>query len=128
MLVLPGTSMQGKKVLEAQKSMQQSIAVAVKKVNDDIYLKGETLPEKELVFRCEVVQTFLRAGVPLSKVQQLRPLLERGGSRLADRSVLTRQCLLAILHTERSHIQPAIGCRTPTAQSRFSDDCQGCAS
>ena len=81
---------QGKKVFEAQlqKSKQQSIAVAMKKVNDDIHLKGETLPEK-LIFRCEVVQTFLRAGVPLSKVQHFRPLLETGGSRLADRSVLT---------------------------------------
>ena len=87
---------QGKKVLEAQKSKQQSIAVAMKKVNDDIHLKGETLPEKELVFRCKVVQTFLRAGVPLSKVQHFRPLLERGGSRLADRSVFTRQRLPAV--------------------------------
>ena len=81
---------QGKKVLEAQKSKQQSIAVAMKKVNDDIHVKGETLPEKELVFRYEVVQTFLRADVPLSKVQHFRPLLERGGSRLADRSILTK--------------------------------------
>ena len=99
---------QGKKALEAQKSKQQSIAMAMKKVNDDIHLKGKTPPEKELVFRYEVVQTFLRADVPLSKVQHFRPLLERGGSRLTDRSVLTRQCLPAILHTERSHIQQAI--------------------
>ena len=40
---------EGKKVLEAQKSKQRSIAVAMKKVNDYIHLKGETLPEKELV-------------------------------------------------------------------------------
>ena len=79
---------QGKKVFEAQlqKSKQQSIAVAMKKVNDDIHLKGETLPEKELVFPWEVVQTCLRVGVPLSKVQHFRPLLERGGSQLADQS------------------------------------------
>ena len=32
---------------------------AMKKVNNNIHLKGETLQEKELVFRCEVVQTFL---------------------------------------------------------------------
>ena len=50
---------QGKKVLEAQKSKQQSIAVAMEKVNDDIHLKREVLPGKKLVFRCEVVQTFL---------------------------------------------------------------------
>ena len=83
---------QGKKVLEAQKSKQQSIAVAMKKVKYDIHPKGETLPEKELVFPGEVVQTFLRAGVPLSKVHHFRPLLERGDLRLAGRSVLTRQC------------------------------------
>ena len=55
-----------------------------------------------------MVQTFLRAGVPLSKVQHFRPLLDGGGSPLADRSILTRQCLPAILHTERNHIRQAI--------------------
>lgn len=102
---------QGKKALEAHKMKQQSIAVAMKRVSDDIHVKGETLPEKELVFRCEVVQTFLRAGVPLSKVQHFRQLLERVGSRLADRSVLSRQCLPAILRAERSNVQQAIAGR-----------------
>ena len=103
---------QGEKVLEAQKSKQQSIAVAMKKVNDDIHLKGETLPGKELVFRCEVVQTVLRAGVPLSKCSIsdhcLREEVHDSLIGPFSQGNVCRQCLRAILHTERSHIQQTI--------------------
>ena len=41
-------------------------------------------PEKERVFRIEVVETFLKAGVPLSKISKFRSLLEKHATRLAE--------------------------------------------
>ena len=47
-----------------------------------------------------------------------------GSSRIADRSVLTRQCLPAILRTERSHVQQAIA-RHPVAAIFDGSTCLG---
>ena len=49
---------------------------------------GETLPDKERLWRVEVVGCFLRAGVALSKIDALRPLLEKNATRLTTRSHL----------------------------------------
>ena len=45
---------------------------------------GETLPMEQRVYRLKVVKTFLRAAVPLSKVDAFRDLLEES-FRLTDR-------------------------------------------
>ena len=59
---------------------------------------GETIPEKERAFRFdhEVIETFLKGGVALSKFRHFRPLLERLGTRLADRSTLARMVPLVL--------------------------------
>ena len=46
---------------------------------------GEHLPEAQQVFRVKVVSAFLRAGVPLAKLQFFKELLEEGGYRLPDK-------------------------------------------
>ena len=46
---------------------------------------GETLPMEQRVYRLNVVKRFLRAAVPLSKVDAFRDLLEENSFRLTDR-------------------------------------------
>jgi len=66
----------------------QGIAQSLRKYNEEAHARGETLPEQQQVFRVKVVTTFLQAGVPLSKVEHFRELLEETGFRLTDRRYL----------------------------------------
>ena len=75
----------GKKRLEQQKAKDQDIAQSLRKYNEDVHLRGETVPEQQQVFRVKVLKTFLAAGVRLSKVGHFRELLEETGFRLTDR-------------------------------------------
>lgn len=98
---------EGKKAKQKHKETQQSITTAMRQFNAQTHVKGETLPETERAYRCEVVQAFLRAGVPLSKLKHFRTLLEKGGTRLADPSVLARQCIPTLLSMEKDDIKQA---------------------
>jgi len=49
------------------------------KYNKETHPRGETLPEDQ------VVTAFLKSGVPLSKVESFRDLLEENAFRLTDR-------------------------------------------
>ena len=60
----------------------------MKKYNEQVHGRGETLPEQQQVFRVKVVKTFLQAGVPLGKVDQFRALFEETGYRLTDKRFL----------------------------------------
>ena len=44
--------------------------------------KDSTLPIPERAYRLEVVEEFLRAGIPIGKIDMLRSLLEENGQRL----------------------------------------------
>lgn len=46
--------------------------------------KGSTVSIDDVIFRLQVIETFLSAGVPLSKVDRMRPLLERLGHKLTS--------------------------------------------
>ena len=46
--------------------------------------KNSTLPLAERAYRLEVVEEFLKAGIPNSKIDKLRPLLEKNGYRLTS--------------------------------------------
>ena len=52
--------------------------------NEQNHLIGETLPEATQVFRIKVVTAFLRAAIPLSKIEHFRELFEEGGYHLTD--------------------------------------------
>ena len=49
---------------------------------------GSTLPDDVLVFRLQVLKTFMSGGVPISKIDHFRSLLEEGGQRLTGRQHL----------------------------------------
>ena len=47
--------------------------------------RGEYLPEEQQIYHVKVVSTFLNAGVPLSKMDSFRDLLEENAFHLTDR-------------------------------------------
>jgi len=58
----------GRKRLEQQKVKDQDIAQSLRRYNEEVHARGETLPELQQVYRVKVVKTFLQAGIPLSRV------------------------------------------------------------
>lgn len=86
----------GKKNLQKSVLRQQTVAASWDqyKKNHSTEVKGSglssALPDDVQKRRIDVVETFLRAGIPLAKVTYLRPLLEAGNLRLTDRSHLAQ--------------------------------------
>lgn len=76
---------QGKVKLQTKEKREREIADALAKYNQQHHGCGETLPHSVQVYRIKVVSTFLRAGVPLSKIDCFRSLLEETGYRLTDK-------------------------------------------
>ena len=75
----------GKEKLALKEARERDIAKCLK-VHDDIsHPVGETLPMEQRVYRLKVLKTFLRAAVPLSKLDAFRDLLEENMFRLTDR-------------------------------------------
>ena len=72
-----------------------------------VHPSGETLSEKERVFRVEVVETFLKAGIALAKSDYLRPSLEKHGTRLGSRSLLS-QLIPVVLAKEKDTVKSAL--------------------
>ena len=97
----------GKKRLEQRKVKDKDIAESLRKYNEEVHARGETLPEQQQVFRVKVVKTFLQADVPLSKVGHFRELLEETGHRLTDRRHLF-DLIPFILEEEKQNIKLSI--------------------
>ena len=55
---------------------------------------GETLPDSIRVYRVKVLTTFLKAGVPINKIDDFRDLLEENAVRLAGRRPMSDHILL----------------------------------
>ena len=75
----------GKKRLEIKQAHEQDIARALSVHNEQTHLKGETLPEQQQVFHVKVVSSFLKAAVPLSKLDSFREIFEESAYCLGDR-------------------------------------------
>ena len=78
----------GKERMSKKEAQQKDLAEALQKYNEDVHLRGETLPQTQQVYRVKVLKSFLRAGIPLNKIDPYRDLLEEGGYRLCDRRFL----------------------------------------
>lgn len=85
----------------AERKKQVSIAEALRK-RDEQRLVGESLPTNQRVHRFHVTELFLKAGIPLSKVDTLRPVLENK-YRITSPSHL-RELIPAILEEEQLQI------------------------
>lgn len=100
----------GKKSLEKTAVRQKTISASwdkyQKKHASEVVGTGmsSAVPKEVANRRIDVVETFLRAGVPLAKVTYLRPLLEAGNLRLTDRSHLA-QYIPLLTDTEMERIK-----------------------
>jgi len=59
------------------------VTQAFKVYEQEVHPTGESLPEAHKLWRVKVV-TFLRAGIPLAKIDQFRDLLEEHAYSLSD--------------------------------------------
>ena len=75
----------GKVRLEKKEIRERDISKQLSHYNQQAHLIGETLPQATQVYRVKVVTAFLRAAVPLSKLEHFRELFEEGGYRLTNR-------------------------------------------
>ena len=75
----------GKVRLEKKEIQEHDIAKQLSNYNQQIHLIAETLPQATQVYRVKVVTAFLRAAVPLSKMEHFRELFEEGRYCLTDR-------------------------------------------
>ena len=66
----------GKERLEKNEGREAGIASALRSHNATVHLTGESRPEQQQVFRVKVMTCFLRAAVPVNKVDIFRDLLE----------------------------------------------------
>ena len=80
-----GQTRSGEKEAGVKGAREHDIAQALVEYNSEEHMKGETLPPEEQVYRVKVVSAFLRAAVPLSKLEYFRDLLEENGHKLSDR-------------------------------------------
>ena len=99
--------MDSKKRMKERVDREMDIVRALKKYDDGNHSKGETLSDEQRVYRIRVVTTFLRAGVPMSKLDIFRDILEEGAYRLTDKSHML-ELVPFILHEERSRIKQEI--------------------
>jgi len=98
---------ESKKAVEQRQVREKDIAEALQRHTEVTHQKGETLPEEQRIHRVKVVQTFLRAGVPIAKLDIFRPLLEENAFRLTG----TRHMLDLvpfILNEEKARIRKEI--------------------
>ena len=72
-----------------KEAKQRSIAELLKQYDKEHHPKGESLPENVRVYRIIVVKSFLKAGIPLSKVDCMRDLLEEHAFSLSGRQHLS---------------------------------------
>ena len=67
-----------------KEAREKHIADVLVQHNNETHLRGETLPEQQQVYHIKVVTSFLKAGVPRSKIESFRELLEENAYRLTD--------------------------------------------
>ena len=92
--------LKSKDVLKREKTKEQSIKDLLKKNSE---AKGATLPEEMRLHRYELVESLLKAGIPLLKVDNL----EKYGHRLTSRTHLT-ELIPLVLKKEKDTVKSEI--------------------
>ena len=78
-----------KQQLLAKEARERDIATLLQQHQGDNHLEGESLPVGQQVYRVKVLMAFLRAAVPLGKIDCFRQILEENALRLTDHSHLS---------------------------------------
>ena len=84
--------------LKDKQQRETDIAQAFREYAAQEHAVDETLSESQQVYRVNVVSTFLRAGVPVSKIEVFRPLLEDTAYCLAGRRTMSD--VIPFIHQE----------------------------
>ncbi len=79
-----------KKLLVSRKAQDKTIADMLRKYDKNKHPIGEGLSDEVRVFRIKVVKSFLKAGVPLAKVDCFREVFEESAFRLSHSSNLSQ--------------------------------------
>lgn len=74
----------GKEALSKREARERDIVQALNAYDRTENPSGQTLPDSHRVYRVKVVTSFLKAGVPLSKLVHFREVLEQHAYKLAD--------------------------------------------
>ena len=61
----------------------------MKLYDEEQHPSGECLPEKQRIYRIKVLSSFLKAGVPLNKLESFRDVFEEHGYRLVCRRTMS---------------------------------------
>ena len=97
----------GKARLALKEKKERNIADMLLKYDKTVHPVGESLSESVRVYRVKVLRTFLKAGVPLGKVDKFRELLEENAFRLCDSSNL-RELIPFVRKQEQASLQGEI--------------------
>ena len=97
----------GLKCIASKEKREKSIADLLKKYDDEAHPSGENLAESTRIYRVKVVTAFLKAGVPLNKVDYFRELLEKSSYRLTASQNLS-EMIPFIRNVEREKLQKEI--------------------
>jgi hypothetical protein len=84
--------------LKDKQQRETDIAQAFREYAAQEHAVDETLSESQQVYRVNVVSTFLRAGVPVSKIEVFRPLLEDTAYCLAGQRTMSD--VIPFIHQE----------------------------
>ncbi len=96
-----------KEKLKSKKAREESIVLSLKKYDSSGRHESDTLPDAHRVYRIKVLTTFMRAGVPISKLEYFRDILEENAMRLTDRSHML-QLVPFVLEQEKSLLKEEI--------------------
>ena len=97
---------QGKKRLESKEKRERDLASQLVVYDSEAHSRGETLSAHR-VFRVKVAMTFLRAGIPLNKLDCFRPLLEENAYSIGGRRTIS-DLIPFILQNERKQLKEEI--------------------
>ena len=83
------------------------IVEGLQKYDTNAHPSGETLPEAVRVYCVKVLHTFIKAGVPINKIDDFRDLLEEYAFRLAGRKPMS-DLIPFILSEEKKQLKAEI--------------------
>ena len=97
-----------KEALEKRQAREHNIAKLLKVYDQEVHPKGSTSVSMDA--RVYIVEQFLKSGIPMSKIDSLRPLLEEGSHRLTHSSHLS-EYIPVIYSEEKKRIKHDIEAR-----------------
>ena len=93
-----------KKTILESKKKDQSVLELLRGIDQPKHPKGETLPHDMRLYPFDLIQSFLTAGIPLSKIDYQRSFLEKYGHRLTSQSHL-RDLIPSVLQKQKQTLK-----------------------